>query len=90
MRGGGGIGEQFGIVPSPAPNSQQGTITKLTMLNNGSSIVHSTPIGQPSYVNGNNRSPKSRGTGDSSPLMKRGPGRGNYMYSDEDESSEED
>lgn len=60
--GGGGGGrkptraslEQFGSgVPSPAPNSAAGTnngggghLTKLAMLSNGSSIVHSTPKGK--------------------------------------------
>lgn len=55
VRGSAGlITEKFGSVPSPAPNSNTnlasvvsgGQIAKLTMLSNGNSIVHSTPIGK--------------------------------------------
>ena len=40
VAGGGGLN---GHVPSPAPNGQP---TKVALLSNGNSIMHSTPIGR--------------------------------------------
>uniref|UniRef100_A0A1I7XZ28 Receptor protein-tyrosine kinase n=1 Tax=Steinernema glaseri TaxID=37863 RepID=A0A1I7XZ28_9BILA len=79
----------FGV-PSPAPG--QGTATKLTLTNNGNSIVHSTPLSQ-NYVSSNGNNPLvSRGAigskSDASPLMRRHMTPNNYDYSDGDDESE--
>ncbi|KAK0395875.1 hypothetical protein QR680_001470 [Steinernema hermaphroditum] len=76
-------------VPSPAPG--QGTATKLTLTNNGNSIVHSTPISQ-GYASANGNNPLvSRGIGskgDASPLMRHHMMQNNYDYSDGDDESD--
>lgn len=62
--------DQYGGVPSPAP--QNGQTTKL-VLANANSIIHSTPISEKNNFPIGLRSPRSRRENgeDTNPLMRR-------------------